>query len=163
MLSVPPAFVLSQDQTLYKSCISNGFHHFEILFNNACVRYYCIFLSLCLTFPVKEFQGSLLFLALFNFQDAVAGTTDLFIISHIFHFVKSFWKTFSKTFLCDVTFNKRLDYYITVCPICQALLKKFFQKLLQTYFPKSRNISEKFNRLTSDSFIIIAYLSDFVK
>ena len=52
VLSVPPAFVLSQDQTLYKSCISKVRGLFEILFNNACVI--TAFFSLFLTFLVKE-------------------------------------------------------------------------------------------------------------
>ena len=51
VLSVPPAFVLSQDQTLYKSCISISVStELRSLFNNACVIT-AHFYTLCLSFP----------------------------------------------------------------------------------------------------------------
>ena len=80
VLSVPPAFVLSQDQTLYYSCISIALPNAlkSILLHNACVitfRVYFFQSVLDFLFPSnlhsKESQGSLLFLALFDFQDAV--------------------------------------------------------------------------------------------
>ena len=51
VLSVPPAFVLSQDQTLYYSCISRIFRFVEINpVHNACVITSCVlFFSLYLT------------------------------------------------------------------------------------------------------------------
>ena len=59
---------------------------------------------------------------------------DLFIISHIFHFVKYFFDFFQNLFVI-VAFTRRLNYYITTILICQAFLKNFlnfFQKLFIT-------------------------------
>jgi len=80
----------------------------SILFNNACVITF-VFFSLVLTFLLissKEFQGSLLFLALFGFQDAV-----------------SFRRYF------------RLFYYITAFLICQVLFQVFFKLFFRCSLP----------------------------
>ena len=146
MLSVPPAFVLSQDQTLYKSCISKVFRLFEILFNNACVitAYFLVFTWL---FSLKKFQGSLLILALFNFQDAV-------LINQLIHYItfSSFcqvlFQVFSKNFFRDRHSEKRLNYYTTVSFVCQPLFRSFFKPVVLP---------------VSDNLIIISLSNGFVK
>ena len=133
MLSVPPAFVLSQDQTLYKSCISISLSCIEIYpVHNACVI--TAFFSLVLTFlfsPIswvkKESQGSLLFLALFGFQDAVFALSceTALILYHIFLNLSS---TFFKFF--------QILFYVTAAPFCWAafLLYHIFFCLSSTFF-----------------------------
>ena len=150
VLSVPPAFVLSQDQTLYKSCISRIMRFFEILFNNACVI--TAFFSLCLTFPVKEFQGSLLIFSIVQFSRCCRR---YFRLIHYITF-SSFCQVFSedffkKLFFCDRHSEKRLNYYITTCPVCQELFSNFFQ-----------NFSDCDCRLW-DSLFIISLPDGFVK
>ena len=113
VLSVPPAFVLSQDQTLYKSCISiSASTELRSLFNNACVIT-AHFYTLCLSFPFsKESQGSLL----------------ICIVQ------------FSR---CCFVFRSLAEhfYYITFRRFCQVLFQVFskfslviFAALLQTSF-----------------------------
>ena len=105
---MPPAFVLSQDQTLYDSCISIILSNElkSILFNNACVITF-VFFSLVLTFLLissKEFQGSLLF---------------------FLHCL-----VFKMLFLFRLP-AKQLYYYITAFLICQVLFSSFFKLFFQ--------------------------------
>ena len=50
---------------------------------------------------------------------------SLFIIPHIFVFVKYFFQVFSKTFLWWFLLWKQLNYYITTSFICQPLFRSF--------------------------------------
>ena len=141
MLSVPPAFVLSQDQTLYKVVYIRAFTlKYLILFNNACVITLC-FLKSFLDFPsylIKESQGSLLFLfALFNFQDAVFALSEsLIIISLSLCFVKYFFKiSFQKFFLSYSTASEQPIYYITFLSVCQVLFSFSFQNFFVVLAP----------------------------
>ena len=162
VLGVPPAFVLSQDQTLYDNCISYyPFRQFEILFNNAYVisaLFLILSLNLFFRFPQKNFKGRYFSsLALFNFQGACQSSADLFIISHLFHFVKYFLKFFSiffLTFFQDATsVLRRLIYYITCFFICQVFfktfLKNFFRDTPDASRPTALSLYHTFSLLSS--------------
>ena len=134
VLSVPPAFVLSQDQTLYKSCISISVStKLRSLFNNACVIT-AHFYTLCLSFPFfKGISRVVTLFALFNFQDAVscfALLRNTFIISHSEDFVKYFFKFFQNflfvifAVLCRPAF---LLYHIQFS--LSSTFFEFFEKL----------------------------------
>ena len=139
MLSVPPAFVLSQDQTLYYSCIYKPFRlKYLILFITLALLKISFF-SLFLTFLVKGFSRVVFSLALFNFQDAVPlnsrqATYSLYHIS--FGLSSTFFNFFKKIF-CKLAFRSPKSIS--------------FQKSL--HFPAS----------PSDSFIIISRLFLIVK
>ena len=136
MLSVPPAFVLSQDQTLYKVVYIRAFTlKYLILFNNACVITLC-FLKSFLDFPsyfIKESQGSLLFLfALFNFQDAVFALSEsLIIISLSLRFVKYFFKISFQKFFPFVLDRFRAAYILYHFPF--SLSSTFFKFLFGNF------------------------------
>ena len=95
VLSVPPAFVLSQDQTLYLSCIYRCFRIF--------ISILAITISLAITFVIfssfltsqdseslRNFKGFFACSALFNFQDTRFRLShcNFYIISHSEVFVK---------------------------------------------------------------------------
>ena len=132
MLSVPPAFVLSQDQTLYKSCISISLRCIEIYpVHNACVI--TAFFSLVLTFLFpnllgkRNLKGRYFFLALFGFQDAVFAfrcfcypVLRLLYYSIAFQFCQAKHLLFIYRNYClflpqsnDTLNNLLLDYYFT--------------------------------------------------
>ena len=81
----------------------------------------------------------ILFLILFNFQDAVsvALASSFNIISLSFLFVKCFFQAFFKKFFRDQlrSLSRQLNYYITFSLLCQALFKKFFQ-LVSVFLPE---------------------------
>ena len=117
VLSVPPAFVLSQDQTLYKSCISISLSCIEIYpVHNACVI--TAFFSLVLTFSLlpnllgqKGISRVVTFSCIVWFSRCCVRSLlwDSFnIISHLFEFVKYFFQVFSNSF------------YVTAAPFCWA-------------------------------------------
>ena len=152
----------------------------SILFITLALLLLCAFYSLFLTsqFSIdssfnksKEFQGSLLFFALFNFQDAalfsLASLEDsLFIISHSFRFVKYFFQVFSNLFECSLPAFLSVTFilYHTLSCLSSTFLK-FFQKILSnTLFPKP-NLLLFFLSVLSvpDSFIIISPFFEFVK
>ena len=129
VLSVPPAFVLSQDQTLYKSCISISVStELRSLFNNACVIT-AHFYTLCLSFPFfKGISRVVTLFALFNFQDAVscfALLRNTFIISHSEDFVKYFFQVFSKFSFRDLRCSLQTSFSIISHSV--QFVKYFFQ------------------------------------
>ena len=165
VLGVPPAFVLSQDQTLYDNCISYyPFRQFEILFNNACVIT-ALFLILSLNSSSdfsKEFQGSLLF-----FFSIVQFSRCLSVISWLIYYITSF--SFCQV-LFEIFFNFFLDLFSrrNLCHATTYLLYHIFLDLSSTFlnfFQKIFLTSSAiflFSR-SSDSFIIISHLFSFVK
>ena len=105
VLGTPPAFVLSQDQTL-KTIVSkslatfkSSFEHFLWLYLRFRISFLSV-LSLCNVFKkynlLKVITGMMSFfiIALFNFQDPLS----------IFN---------------EISFVQRLDYYITLFLVCQ--------------------------------------------
>ena len=77
----------------------------SILFNNACVITAHFLLFAWVLLFSKKSQGSLLFLALFNFQDAVQ--------------LSAFWAV-------------QLFYYITSLTVCQVLFQVFLKNFFST-------------------------------
>ena len=126
----------------------------SILFITLALLLLCAFYSLFLTsqFSIdssfnksKEFQGSLLFFALFNFQDAalfsLASLEDsLFIISHSFRFVKYFFQVFSNLFWMFVTSFFVGNFYIIshlfrfVNPFFEVFSKLFSEMKYPLFF-----------------------------
>ena len=142
VLGVPPAFVLSQDQTLYDSCIGTAlavdidpWHH-DLFRSQLPVWFFRLFWLL----KVPNFFGfSRVFVlcsALFNFQGTSSQlvSCNFYIISHLEVFVKwtfceCFW-TFVHSFiplvrfplssLCDRCRVRQPIYYITLLSFCQV-------------------------------------------
>ena len=89
------------------------------------MRYYCVFFSLCLTFSLKKFQGSLLIFSIVQFSRCCCRFLDSFIISHFEVFVKSFWKLFQINFF-NVIVTPKSD--LIIVPQLVRFVKSFFQK-----------------------------------
>ena len=133
VLSVPPAFVLSQDQTLYKSCISiNISVELRSLFNNACVIT-VHFYTLCLSFPCvsKESQGSLL-ICIVQFSRCCFAFR--YLAEHFYYitfrrFCQALFFKFFKIFFRDLrcSLADQLFYYITFSSVCQVLFSSFLK------------------------------------
>ena len=106
VLGVPPAFVLSQDQTLHRVVSPSDFTHFEIWFiaNRSQLLLCFIVLSDFSYWFIESTRVPVFlafsFLALFSFQDAVRFP-EVFILV------------------------KRLIYYTTFSEICQAFFQTF--------------------------------------
>ena len=107
VLGVPPAFVLSQDQTLHRVVSPSDFTHFEIWFiaNRSQLLLCFIVLSDFSYWFIESTRVPVFlafsFLALFSFQDAV------FVV-------------FGSVYLV-----KRLIYYTTFSEVCQAFFQTF--------------------------------------
>ena len=106
MLSVPPAFVLSQDQTLYENSISK---QLSSLWNQSCsitlALLLRIFYSLLELFLFsKESQGSLLFLhcSIFKMLFAV-------LLRQLFNYI-------TVSFLCQAFFESFLNFLFSSSP-----------------------------------------------
>ena len=138
VLSVPPAFVLSQDQTLYDSCIS--IIPFRMTWNQSCFITLALLLScflvlswLSFSFLQRNFKGRYFFLhcLVFKMLFLLGVTSASFIISQLFQFVKYFFKFFSNYFFAARcrSFELQLLYYITPSSLCQVLFWKLFSKL----------------------------------
>ena len=76
VLGVPPAFVLSQDQTLYEVCILKPFGFIIIL---SSLRLLAITSFNSCFFFQRNLQGFVLKKALFNFQDTFYSCHSLFV------------------------------------------------------------------------------------
>ena len=131
MLCTPPAFILSQDQTL-KQIVYHPlprFDSFELF-----ILAFFTFLELCSLWFWQILFSHLLnfalyfFYLLFNCQVSIAPRfyVSLSIISLIHLFVKRFFKTFL-SFLSDffAVFLRQLHYFTTLVPTCQALISNF--------------------------------------
>ena len=161
MLSVPPAFVLSQDQTLYKSCIYQILSYLKYLSCSITLALLLRFFSLVLTFFFPNFlgkrnlKGRYFFLALFGFQDAVFALSceTALILYHIFlNLSSAFFKFFQILFMWPpLLFAEQLFYYITFPFVCQVLFSTFSNILLCD------------TRSSQSSFNIISLISGFVK
>ena len=135
VLSVPPAFVLSQDQTLYYSCISRIFRFVEINpVHNACVITSCVLFSVC-TWLLVSFKSSskgisrvVTFSCIVRFSRCCA-VYSLCITSSLLasglHAILSSSTLFASHWLFISLWQ--LLNYITASSICQPLFEKFFQ------------------------------------
>ena len=161
----------------------------SILFITLALLLLCAFYSLFLTsqFSIdssfnksKEFQGSLLFFALFNFQDAVLfaclSRGQLIYYITFFSICQVLFQVFFKSFL-NVRYRlfcRQLLYYITSLSFCQPLFRSFFKTFFRDEISSFLLLSSSFtyqrdsHRLTLsvlsvDSFIIISLFFSFVK
>ena len=182
MLGVPPAFVLSQDQTLHRVVSPSDFTHFEIWFiaNRSQLLLRFIVLSdfsywfqrinkgssfSCLFFPrIVQFSRC----SLCRFLEVLASSSDLFIIPHFRKFVKPFFKlfqVFSGLFLA-----KAFRLYLSLLCVSRPASDSFSDWNRSC---NSRPQTIHFSRfcalfrlssfaLSSDSFIIIPRLFPFV-
>ena len=93
-------------------------------------RFYCFWFKTVLKNKCKEFSR-IVCVSLFSYQGRLSCDI-LFILSHLFHFVKNFFKFFQSfsnssgfpDFFSDVRLSalfKRLDYFNTFVFSCQAL------------------------------------------
>ena len=123
MLGVPPAFVLSQDQTLYKFVSLQGFFRFPVIISSLRItRNYCfshsviVFfadftLSFFFCFTRKGILGfQFIFVSIVQFSRCkflfvvrfevffVLHRCNYFIVPHFRKFVKPFFKVFLKVF-----------------------------------------------------------------
>ena len=101
MLGVPPAFVLSQDQTLYLSCISTAFRLVDILFISI-ARNLLVFFSLFFDFLFYSISYS-----------GISRVVVLFLHCSIFKM------------LCAALCKSRLIQYIILLSRCQVLFSIF--------------------------------------
>ena len=102
----------------------------------------------------------ILFLILFNFQDAVsvALASSFNIISHSKPFVKYFFQVFSKVFSVLLSLARQLQYYITFFSFCQVLFPSFFKKFFRDQL---RSLSRQLNYYITFSFLCQALFKKF--
>ena len=133
MLGTPPAFVLSQDQTLYKIVSKRTFivqfksassHYSGLMFSLFFRLYYCKEFSKFLT---KE--PTLLFSLLFNFQRPFRRKYATQIEYHIFFPLSIPFLNFFKKNFCDIPSHlSRVDFQYTTSPFsCQYFFTKKFR------------------------------------
>ena len=131
MLCTPPAFILSQDQTL-ENIVS---YHPKVL-KSYSRAFVALLLLLCLSsisqFELFEFTSHFVFALYFSlrcsiFNDRFVSASlfsrgDLNIISQRFSFVNTFFHFFCIfLFSFQTLFIRALDYFTTLLSFCQAL------------------------------------------
>ena len=121
MLSTPPAFILSQDQTLVKNvCIRV---RIAWQFCSCLLFWFDIFRCPFLKNLFKEFSGFVVYCSVINVLFVVAVSCDSFyIISKCFMFVNNFFKLFFIAFY----FYQRQPLYNIMCILfCQHIFLRF--------------------------------------
>ena len=120
MLSTPPAFILSQDQTLVKNvCIRV---RIAWQFCSCLLFWFDIFRCPFLKNLFKEFSGFVVYCSVINVLFVVAVSCDSFyIISKHFMFVNNFFKLF---FVAHQQLNQFIMYHC----LCQQLF--YFSQIL---------------------------------
>ena len=105
MLGTPPAFVLSQDQTLKKLYLKS--EDLKSFFESFALANFTQEFSLAVFNRSKTLkqsiiivQGVIVCLTLFNLQGTGAHAVSLLILTHQFPFVKNFFLLFSNFFFC---------------------------------------------------------------
>ena len=129
MLSTPPAFILSQDQTLVKSVCTQS----RIAWQFCCclLFWFDIFRCPFLKNLFKEFSGFVVYCSVINVLFVVAVSCDSFyIISKCFMFVNNFFKLFFVAFFESL--KQQLWYIIIYLLVCQQLFWSFFKSYFQT-------------------------------
>ena len=154
MLGVPPAFVLSQDQTLHKFVSPSRSLRFEIWF-----------------IAHESLAITVRFIVLSDFSKYNAEQISSFRIDQGFQFYSCLFFSrivqFSRCSRCrfqGACLVRRLIYYTTFQEVCQA----FFQSFLKNFFRTAPNLS--YSELLSAvplgqlaSFSIIPHFQKFVK
>ena len=143
MLCTPPAFILSQDQTLYELLL-NAPYEALILFCSAYFKFKrnqrVPYIS-CDTY-VYNLLLCTLCCSVFNVRLAYPLSGDSFaIIPQVFPFVNRFFKLFSSFFaVCPLAYRlpSRLAYLTTVLFFCQPYFRKKINLIyIFAFFPKS--------------------------
>ena len=138
VLGTPPAFILSQDQTLMlKVCIrSQDLLVLKLPFtvNFGLVLCWTMFFE----YSLKNFQG---FMLLFSYQCPFRCLSDNFyILSNSFVFVKNFFIYFLKLFFSASCCFHNVWYSIMFSTICQELFQSFLSPFCRLSFVRSSNI-----------------------
>ena len=144
MLGTPPAFVLSQDQTLKKLYL-NRFRSSNQFLNNLLLAIYSrIFVGCFFAYALnksinlsKVFCSSLCY-SIYKVQCSLpALAVSFYILAHRFPFVKNFFQVFSNRFFCLSSASgavpQALRYNNRHNPLCQ-LLFCFFSGLLHAFY-----------------------------
>ena len=138
MLSTPPAFILSQDQTLVKNvCIRV---RIAWQFCSCLLFWFDIFRCPFLKNLFKEFSGFVVYCSVINVLFVVAVSCDSFyIISKCFMFVNNFfisflllWSNPSRDSLFRIAYSSRLvnSFFIS---FCNLLFSKFSSEYSHTH------------------------------
>ncbi len=129
VLSTPPAFILSQDQTLVKSvCIQ---FRINILANSSLLLLFGLFKTVLKNLLLKEiFKGYCCLL--FNYQGSfcVFSSDSFYILSKAFLFVKNFFNFFKVFYLLYSFSRVSLD----IIPFVLLNVNTFFQKVFHFSF-----------------------------
>ena len=130
MLSTPPAFILSQDQTLVKNvCIRV---RIAWQFCSCLLFWFDIFRCPFLKNLFKEFSGFVVYCSVINVLFVVAVSCDSFyIISKCFMFVNNFFKLFFVAFLNLSNSNSDILSYIFL------LVNNFFEVFSKVIFKQN--------------------------
>ena len=139
MLCTPPAFILSQDQTLYELLL-NAPYEALILFCSAYFKFKrnqrVPYIS-CDTYVYNSYFV-LNCCSVFNVRSSLPPLGDsLSSLPQVFPFVKSFFKLFSNFFFIVSTPRfppAREVYFSTEKPFCQALFFNTFQQFVEGVF-----------------------------
>ena len=143
MLGTPPAFVLSQDQTLKKLYLKSFdlkpfFESFALANFTQEFRWLLIrFLTSIWTIHYNC-PRCLVCLTLFNLQGTGAHTVSLLILTHPNAFVKKFFLLFSKFFFCisapEASAPKALRILADLPPFVNPLFSSFFKVFFSATF-----------------------------
>ena len=130
MLSTPPAFILSQDQTLVKNvCIRV---RIAWQFCSCLLFWFDIFRCPFLKNLFKEFSGFVVYCSVINVLFVVAVSCDSFyIVSKCFMFVNNFFKLFFVAFLNLSNSNFDILSYIFL------LVNNFFEVFSKVIFKQN--------------------------
>ena len=130
MLSTPPAFILSQDQTLVKNvCIRV---RIAWQFCSCLLFWFDIFRCPFLKNLFKEFSGFVVYCSVINVLFVVVVSCDSFyIISKCFMFVNNFFKLFFVAFLNLSNSNSDILSYIFL------LVNNFFEVFSKVIFKQN--------------------------
>ena len=138
MLSTPPAFILSQDQTLVKNvCIRV---RIAWQFCSCLLFWFDIFRCPFLKNLFKEFSGFVVYCSVINVLFVVAVSCDSFyIISKCFIFVNNFfisflllWSSSSRDSLFRIAYSSRLVNSFLIS-FCNLLFSKFSSEYSHTH------------------------------
>ena len=145
MLSIPPAFVLSQDQTLNKS-LSFAFRLLDLVHSMIfwSVHRTCVFYPLLISISWNfRFYGTILFsMTLFFFRQSSDCCVARFLLfGHIHRYAPSRVQTcalhsadsLQKNLSLCSTFSSELLYYTASFLFCQALFKIYFLNFLKRW------------------------------
>ena len=130
MLSTPPAFILSQDQTLVKSVCTQSRIAWQ--FCSCLLFWFDIFRCPFLKNLFKEFSGFVVYCSVINVLFVVVVSCDSFyIISKRFMFVNNFFKLFFVAFLNLSNSSSDILSYIFL------LVNNFFEVFSKVIFKQN--------------------------